>query len=146
LALEHALILHAATLAHVAPCEGKNCADPNQPWTKYGVEIITMLNVEKCYRLTLVLHTSTSTFRNTPVQVVAHNIRQDSCCTGQISYEQAGMLLVRTFHEPTIIQEYMNALLENELVELCGVPDDPNLFSAHELSAIGIPLELKQSS
>jgi hypothetical protein len=40
----------------------------------------------------------------------------------------------------------MNALLENELVELCGVPDDANLFSAHELSAIGIPLEFKQGS
>jgi hypothetical protein len=105
-----------------------------------------MLNAEKCYRLTLALHTSRATFRNTPVQVVAHNIRQDYCGTAQISYEQAGLLLVKTFHELTIIREHMNALLENELVELCAVPDDPHLFSAHELSAIGIPLEFKQSS
>jgi hypothetical protein len=105
-----------------------------------------MLNADKCYRLTLALHTSTSTFRNTPVQLVAHNIRQGSCCRAQISYEQAGMLLVKTSHEPTTIREHMNALLENELVELCEVPDAPHLFSAHELSAIEIALDFKRSS
>jgi hypothetical protein len=105
-----------------------------------------MLNAEKWYRVTLTLHTAISTVRNTPVQLVAHNIGQGSFGTAPISYEQAGLLLVKTFHEPTIIGERMNALLENELVELCGVPDTPHLFSAHELSAVGIPLDFKQSS
>jgi hypothetical protein len=103
-----------------------------------------MLNTSRCYRLTLVLETSTANGGDAPVQAVVQCICQSSCCIVQISYEQAALLLVRAFHEPTIIRKYMNTLLEYELVELCREPDNPHLFSAHELADIGIPLDFKR--
>jgi hypothetical protein len=105
-----------------------------------------MLNAEKCYRLTLVRHTSTSTPGNTPVQAIVQNIRKDFDCTTQISYEQAALLMVKVLHEPPVIREYMDALLNDELVELRTEGDEPCLFSAHELSEVGIPIDFKRTS
>ena len=110
------------------------------------VATITMPNTEKSYRLTLVLDTSTPATGNTPVQVVAHSIRQGSCLTAKISYDQAALLLIAAFHEPSVIREYMDALLKRELVEICRQPGNPHLFSADELSVLGIPLDFKQTA
>lgn len=107
---------------------------------------MSMLNTSRCYRVTLVLEPPTTNAGNAPVQAVVQSVRQHSSSTVRISYEQAGLLLVRVFHEPSVIRERMDALLKHELIELCGKPDNPHLFSAHELADIGLPLDFKRAS
>jgi hypothetical protein len=107
---------------------------------------MTMLNASRCYRLTLLLNDLTSTSSDAPVQVVAQSVSQNSCYTAQISYQQAALLIVRSFREPVIIQGHINALLKYELVELNTAPDKPHLFTLHDLSELGIPLDFKRAS
>jgi hypothetical protein len=107
------------------------------------VEIMTMLKVARCYRITLMLDISSSTGGNAPVQAVVQSMCENSYCIAQITYEQAALLLVKAFREPTVIQDHMNTLVEYELVELCGAEDDPHLFSVHELTEVGIALDFK---
>jgi hypothetical protein len=110
---------------------------------RYGEEIMTMLNASSCYRLTLLLDDLISTGSNAPVRVVLQSVSQTFCCTAQISYEQAALLMVKTFREPIIIRDHLNALLNYKLVELLTAADKPHLFSLHALSEIGIHLDFK---
>jgi hypothetical protein len=112
-----------------------------------GVEIMEVLNADKCYRLTLVLDTSEASIRgDVPVQVVVQSVLQNAYCTAQVSYHQAALLIVMAFHNVPVILEHMNAVLKYKAVELLGPRDEPCLFSAHELSDVGITLDLKQAS
>lgn len=108
---------------------------------------MTVLKDERCCRLTLMLDTSKSSILETaPVQVVVQSVLQNSCCSAQVSYHQAALLIVMAFHDVPVILEHMNTVLKYNPVELRGQRDEPYLFSAHELSEVGIPLNFKQPS
>jgi hypothetical protein len=106
-----------------------------------------VLKADRCYRLTLVLDTSQSSILETaPVQVIVQSVLQNSCCTAQVSYHQAALLIVMAVHDVPVILEHMNAVLKYKPVELLGQRDEPYLFSAHELSDVGIALNFQQPS
>ena len=86
-----------------------------------------MPKVTRCYRITLMRDVS-STGGNAPVQVVVESMCENSYCIAQITYEQAALLLVKAFREPTVVR------------------DDPHLFSAHELNEVGIALDFRLGS
>jgi hypothetical protein len=107
---------------------------------------MTMLKAARCYRLTLVFDGSTSTENSAPVQLVVHNVRQGFCYTEPITNELAALLLVRALHVPSVIWKHIDTLLKYELVTIRTEGDKPHLFSLHDLSEIGIPLDLERTS
>jgi hypothetical protein len=101
---------------------------------------------KKCHRLTVMLDASSGTGYVAPIQVMVHCTCLEFCCIGEITLEQAGFLLVKAFGEPAVIRDRMNALLEYKLVELCTAETAPYIFSAHDLSGIGIPIAIKEAT
>ena len=89
--------------------------------------------------LTLVL--DTVNVGTPPVLAVVQSTARRRYCIAQITYEQAGLLLVRSFQEPSIISKRMDDLIDCECVELCSPQGKRYMFSELELLEMGLTLD-----
>ncbi|HWZ49997.1 MAG TPA: hypothetical protein VNW54_00880 [Granulicella sp.] len=99
--------------------------------------IITL--TAKRYSLTLALNTVS--VGTSHVLAVVQNTARRRYCIAQITYEQAALLLIKSFKKPSIVEKRINELLDCECVELCSPKGQRYMFSELELLEVGLTLD-----
>ena len=97
-----------------------------------------MTAIANRYSLTLAL----DTVGTSHVLAVVHSTARRRYCIAQITYEQAALLLIKSFRKRSIISKRIEELLDCESVELCSPKGERYMFSELELLEMGLTLDL----